>query len=88
MSHPAGQIRRHTCASVPNGIVTVGGYVYETGDLKNVYLFRNGQWSVVGQMQNVKFRLRLFINFHFKYQRYATMIAYDKFFIVFGGWSK
>ncbi|CBY15355.1 unnamed protein product, partial [Oikopleura dioica] len=70
-SHPAGKISFHTCASVPNGIVTVGGYVSETGNLKNVYLFRNGQWSVVGQMQN--------------YQRDATMIAYDKFFIVFGG---
>ena len=56
MSHPAGKIIEHTCASVPNGIVTVGGLVYETGYLKNVYLFRNGQWSVVGQMQNVKFR--------------------------------
>ena len=55
MSHPAGQIYQHTCASVPNGIVTVGGYINETGYSKNVYLFRNGQWSVVGQMQNVKF---------------------------------
>ncbi|CBY12419.1 unnamed protein product [Oikopleura dioica] len=70
-SHPAGQIYRHTCASVPNGIVTVGGYISGTGDSKNVYLFRNRQWSVVGQMQN--------------YQRIATMIAYDTFFIVFGG---
>ena len=55
VSHPAGRIYGHTCASVPNGIVTVGGYISGTGDSKNVYLFRNRQWSVVGQMQNVKF---------------------------------
>ena len=51
-SHPAGKIYNHTCASVPNGIVTVGGYA--SGYLKNIYLFRNGQWSIVGQMLNVK----------------------------------
>jgi len=71
VSHPAGKIYLHTCASVPNGIVTVGGYISGTGSLKKVYLFRNGQWSIVGQMQN--------------YQREATVIAYEKFFIVFGG---
>ncbi|CBY10654.1 unnamed protein product [Oikopleura dioica] len=52
-SHLAGNIFMHTCAALPNGLVTVGGNVIGTGDLKNVYLFRNGQWSVVGQMQNV-----------------------------------
>jgi len=72
-SHPAGKIYRHTCASIPNGIITVGGYVEGTGYLKNVYLFRNGQWSVVGQMQNN--------------QQHATMVAYETFFIVFGGYS-
>jgi len=70
-SHPAGQISYHSCASIPNGIVTVGGYVSETRYLKDVYLFRNGQWSIVGQMQN--------------YQSFGTMIAYESFFVVFGG---
>jgi len=69
-SHPAGDIYRHTCASIQNGIVTVGGAVSGEGDL-NVYLFRNWRWSIVGQMKN--------------YQSYGTMIAYETFFIVFGG---
>ena len=50
-SHPAGKIERFTCASVPNGIITVGGVV--SSFIKNVYLYRNQQWTIVGQMQNV-----------------------------------
>ena len=55
--HPAGNIYEHACASVPNGIVTIGGRV--SSRLKNGYLYRNGQWSVVGQMQKVKKALSL-----------------------------
>ena len=51
--HVAGKIERHSCASIPNGVITVGGYVDGPGYLKNVFLLRNNQWNVVGQMQNV-----------------------------------
>ena len=68
---PAGEIYGHSCAVVPTGLVTVGGCRHGLGDLKDVYLFRNGEWSIAGHMQNVN--------------SYATLIAYDDFFIVFGG---
>ena len=53
--HPAGKLHGHSCASIPNGIITVGGDVQNDNQhkAKNVYLFRNGQWSSAGQMQNV-----------------------------------
>jgi len=68
--HPAGQMYRHACTAVSNGIITVGGSVNEV-NTKNVYLFRNELWSIVGQMKNV--------------QNYATVGSYDTFFNVFGG---
>ena len=56
-SHPAGGIQQHTCASVSNGIITVGGSASRQGwtkvFTKDVYLFRGGQWSVVGRMKTV-----------------------------------
>ena len=62
-SHPAGKIFGHSCASLASGIVTVGGYASGTGYLKDVFLFRNGwmQWSIVGQMKNVKFVLEILL---------------------------
>ncbi|CBY11387.1 unnamed protein product [Oikopleura dioica] len=59
--HPAGEIYGATCASVSNGIITVGGYSWATGDLKEVYLFRNGKWSVAGQMHHVKYILKKYL---------------------------
>jgi len=60
--HPAGNLGEHSCASIPNGIITIGGErddgIDDTdGNTKLVYLYRNAQWSVVGQMQNVIYKL-------------------------------
>jgi len=74
--HPAGNLGEHSCASIPNGIITIGGErdddITDTdGNTKLVYLYRNAQWSVVGAMKN--------------HNEHATIITFSDFFIVFGG---
>lgn len=57
-SHPTVQLSTHSCVSVGNGLITVGGST--SGDnynglgfTKDVYLFRNLEWTIAGQLQNV-----------------------------------
>ncbi|CAG5104514.1 Oidioi.mRNA.OKI2018_I69.chr1.g1292.t1.cds [Oikopleura dioica] len=69
--HPGGStFYRHTCASTDDGILTVGGYSGSSFS-KEVFYFKNDQWTVAGKMQN---------NYQF-----GSMIFLDSFFIVFGG---
>ena len=58
--HPQDPLWSHTCAAVPNGIVTVGGRSGSYSDKTDVHLFRNMRWSHVGRMRKV---LRIFYRF-------------------------
>ncbi|CAG5104562.1 Oidioi.mRNA.OKI2018_I69.chr1.g1338.t1.cds [Oikopleura dioica] len=68
------EIFYHTCLSVSNGVLTIGGYLNdgdERGYTKNVYLFRDDQWAKVGVLQS-PFDL-------------ASSIHFGENFLVFGG---
>ncbi|CBY11184.1 unnamed protein product [Oikopleura dioica] len=69
-SHPVSNVQRQACVSVSNGIISAGGYD-GSNDIKDVYLFRKEEWTVVGQLKED--------------HRDATMIAFDYFFMVFSG---
>ncbi|CAG5078114.1 Oidioi.mRNA.OKI2018_I69.PAR.g8904.t1.cds [Oikopleura dioica] len=69
---PGGTVKRLSCVSVGDGLITTGGYTEETSShLKNVYLFRDERWTVAGQLQN---------NFN-----YHSMLFHENYFIAFGG---
>ncbi|CAG5104585.1 Oidioi.mRNA.OKI2018_I69.chr1.g1361.t1.cds [Oikopleura dioica] len=73
--HPHS-ISDHTCLSVSNGVLTIGGLLYdydEWTNTKNVYLFRNDQWTKVGVLLS---------NFPF-----ASSIYLGDYFLVFGGYE-
>ena len=64
--HPAGDLEEHSCATVPNGIITIGGGIDDDvsdtpGNTRTVYLYRNAQWSIVGQMLMVRDSLSHFL---------------------------
>ncbi|CAG5077425.1 Oidioi.mRNA.OKI2018_I69.PAR.g8711.t1.cds [Oikopleura dioica] len=70
------EIAAHTCISVHNGVLTIGGYLYDgpqMGNTKNVYLLREGQWSHVGALIHPNNR--------------GTSIHFGEFFLVFGGYA-
>ena len=51
-AHPISNLYGHACVSMKNGIITAGGYD-GSNYIMDVYLFRNVQWSVVGQVKEV-----------------------------------
>ncbi|CAG5109941.1 Oidioi.mRNA.OKI2018_I69.chr2.g4409.t1.cds [Oikopleura dioica] len=69
---PAGAIRYHSCVTLSDGILTLGGYV--SSDIKDVYLLRDEKWSVVGQLQN-SFH---FIDIEYNYSRARLRQLYCK----------
>jgi len=73
-AHPAGDLEEHSCATIPNGIITIGGGKDDDElqqNIKTVYLYRNAQWSIVGEMLNNN--------------EHATIVPFSDYFIVFGG---
>ena len=45
---------KHSCVSVEDGIVTLGGYTDESGYLKEAYLLRDDTWSLAGMLKEVQ----------------------------------
>ncbi|CAG5103778.1 Oidioi.mRNA.OKI2018_I69.chr1.g931.t1.cds [Oikopleura dioica] len=69
--HPEGDLYGLSCASVDGGVLTIGGY--SGGYKKTVYLFKNEQWTLVGELKN---------NFYF-----GSMMMFDDYFIAFDGYG-
>ena len=45
-----------SCVSVGDRIIAIGGYALDIpGNIKDVFLYRAGEWSSVGKLQSVKF---------------------------------
>ncbi|CAG5105170.1 Oidioi.mRNA.OKI2018_I69.chr1.g1897.t1.cds [Oikopleura dioica] len=70
--HPSGMLRYHACVTVEDGVITTGGYD-GSEYLKSVHLFRNEQWTLVGQMSNTF--------------AYGSMIAVEGAFLVYDGYT-
>ncbi|CAG5078362.1 Oidioi.mRNA.OKI2018_I69.PAR.g8966.t1.cds [Oikopleura dioica] len=71
-AHPEN-IFSQTCLSVINGVLTIGGYLNEIDDgpTRNIYLYRDDQWSLVGELQY--------------FNRFGSSIYFGDYFLVFGG---